>query len=107
MISLSFPLGILPALGRRSSLPAISWFCVGFIELIRGVPLLTLLIFGRFVLILLLPPGLTFAQTVRAIFMFTLFSLAYAAEIVREACKASPSGSTRRRRRWACRPRAP
>jgi len=41
VISLSFPLGILLALGRRSSLPAISWFYVGFIELIRGVPLLT------------------------------------------------------------------
>ena len=92
VISLSFPLGILLALGRRSSLPAISWFCVGFIELIRGVPLLTLLIFGRFVLILLLPPGLTFAQLVRAIFMFTLFSSVYVAEIVRGGLQGVPEG---------------
>ncbi|MGH2525944.1 MAG: amino acid ABC transporter permease, partial [Actinomycetota bacterium] len=78
--------------GRRSSLPAISWFCVGFIELIRGVPLLTLLIFGRFVLILLLPPGVAFAQVVRAIFMFTLFSSAYVAEIVRGGLQGVPEG---------------
>jgi general L-amino acid transport system permease protein len=92
VIALSFPLGILLALGRRSSLPVVSWFCVGFIELIRGVPLLTLLIFGRFVLILLLPPGLTFTQLVRAIFMFTLFSSAYVAEIVRGGLQGVPEG---------------
>ena len=92
VIALSFPLGILLALGRRSSLPVVSWFCIGFIELIRGVPLLTLLIFGRFVLILLLPPGLTFAQLVRAIFMFTLFSSAYVAEIVRGGLQGVPDG---------------
>jgi general L-amino acid transport system permease protein len=92
VIALSFPLGILLALGRRSSLPVVSWFCVGFIELIRGVPLLTLLIFGRFVLILVLPPGLTFAQLVRAIFMFTLFSSAYVAEIVRGGLQGVPEG---------------
>ena len=92
VIALSFPLGILLALGRRSSLPAVSWFCVGFIELIRGVPLLTLLIFGRFVLILLVPPGLTFAQVVRAILMFTLFSSAYVAEIVRGGLQGVPEG---------------
>jgi general L-amino acid transport system permease protein len=92
VIALSFPLGILLALGRRSSLPVVSWFCVGFIELIRGVPLLTLLIFGRFVLILLLPPGLTFEQLVRAIFMFTMFSSAYVAEIVRGGLQGVPEG---------------
>jgi general L-amino acid transport system permease protein len=92
VIALSFPLGMLLAVGRRSSLPVVSWFCVGFIELIRGVPLLTLLIFGRFVLILLLPPGLTFAQLVRAIFMFTLFSSAYVAEIVRGGLQGVPEG---------------
>jgi general L-amino acid transport system permease protein len=92
VIALSFPLGILLALGRRSSLPVVSWFCVGFIELIRGVPLLTLLIFGRFVLILLLPPGLTFEQLVRAIFMFTLFSSAYVAEIARGGLQGVPEG---------------
>jgi general L-amino acid transport system permease protein len=92
VIAPSFPLGILLALGRRSSLPVISWFCVGFIELIRGVPLLTLLVFGRFVLILLLPPGLTLVQLIRAIFMFTLFSSAYVAEIVRGGLQGVPEG---------------
>jgi general L-amino acid transport system permease protein len=92
VIALSFPLGLLLALGRRSSLPVVSWFCVGFIELVRGVPLLTLLIFGRFVLILLLPPGLTFAQLVRAIIMFTLFSSAYVAEIIRGGLQGVPEG---------------
>jgi general L-amino acid transport system permease protein len=92
VIALSFPLGVLLALGRRSSLPVVSWFSVGFIELIRGVPLLTLLIFGRFVLILLVPPGLTFAQVVRAILMFTLFSSAYVAEIVRGGLQGVPEG---------------
>ena len=92
VIALSFPLGILLAMGRRSSLPVVSWFCVGLIELIRGVPLLTLLIFGRFVLILMLPPELTLAQLVRAIFMFTLFSAAYVAEIVRGGLQGVPEG---------------
>jgi general L-amino acid transport system permease protein len=92
VIAPSFPLGILLALGRRSSLPVISWFCVGCIELIRGVPLLTLLVFGRFVLILLLPPGLTLVQLIRAIFMFTLFSSVYVAEIVRGGLQGVPEG---------------
>ncbi|MGH2820137.1 MAG: ABC transporter permease subunit, partial [Actinomycetota bacterium] len=92
VIALSFPVGVLLAVGRRSSLPVVSWFCVGFIELIRGVPLLTLLIFGRFVLILVLPPGLTFAQLVRAILMFTLFSSAYVAEILRGGLQGVPEG---------------
>jgi general L-amino acid transport system permease protein len=91
-IGLSFPLGLLLALGRRSSLPAVSTFCVGFIELVRGVPLVTLLIFGRFVLILLLPPGLTLAQLTRATFMFTIFSAAYVAEIVRGGLQGVPEG---------------
>lgn len=92
VIALSFPLGILLAVGRRSSLPAVSWFCVGFIELVRGVPLLTLLVFGRFVLILMFPPGLSVAQLVRAIAMFTFFSAAYVAEIVRGGLQGVPEG---------------
>lgn len=82
-ISLSFPFGILLALGRRSSLPAISVFCVGFIEIIRGVPLVTLLIFGQFVLPLLLPAGISLAAILRALIMITIFASAYVAEVVR------------------------
>jgi general L-amino acid transport system permease protein len=89
---LSFPFGILLALGRRSTLPAISAFSVAFIELIRGVPLITLLIFGQFVLPLLLPPGLTLPDILRAMAMFTIFSSAYVAEIVRGGLQGVQAG---------------
>jgi general L-amino acid transport system permease protein len=91
-IFVSFPIGVLLALGRRSSLPVVSAFCVGFIELVRGVPLLTLLIFGRFVLPLLLPPGLALPQLIRAMFMIIIFSSAYVAEIVRGGLQGIPEG---------------
>ncbi|HEX6262760.1 MAG TPA: amino acid ABC transporter permease [Actinomycetota bacterium] len=79
----SFPIGILLALGRRSSFPAIRTFCVGVIELIRGVPLITLLISGVFILPLLLPPQLQMPTVMRVIVMLTVFSAVYVAEIVR------------------------
>jgi general L-amino acid transport system permease protein len=82
-IFVSFPIGVLLALGRRSRLPAISAFCVGFIELIRGVPLFALIILGFNILPLLLPPGMQLALIVRMMIVFTLFSSAYVAEIVR------------------------
>ena len=91
-IGVSLPIGLLLALGRRSTLPVVSGFCVGFIELVRGVPLLTLLIFGRFVLPLLLPPGLAIPQLVRALFMITIFSSVYVAEIVRGGLQGVPAG---------------
>jgi general L-amino acid transport system permease protein len=91
-IFLSFPIGILLAVGRRSRLPAVGAFSVGFIELIRGVPLVALLIFGEFVLPLLLPPQMRFARIVRAMAMFTIFSSAYVAEIVRGGLQGIPSG---------------
>lgn len=79
----SFPIGVLLALGRRSAFPAIRTFCVGVIELIRGVPLITLLISGVFILPLLLPPQLQAPTVIRVIIMLTLFSSVYVAEIVR------------------------
>ncbi|HEV2906628.1 MAG TPA: amino acid ABC transporter permease [Actinomycetota bacterium] len=82
-IFLSFPVGILLALGRRSTLPVVSKFCVGFIELFRGVPLVTLIISGQFILPLMLPPGMRLSLIVRMILVFTIFSSAYVAEIVR------------------------
>jgi general L-amino acid transport system permease protein len=91
-IFVSFPIGLLLALGRRSSLPVVSAFCVAFIEIVRGVPLLTLLIFGRFVLPLLLPPALDLSQLMRAMFMITIFSSAYVAEIVRGGLQGVPEG---------------
>jgi general L-amino acid transport system permease protein len=88
----SFPLGILLALGRRSALLAVSAFCVGFIEVVRGAPLVAWLFFGQFVLPLLLPPALDPPNIVRAMFMFTIFSAAYVAEIVRGGLQGVPEG---------------
>jgi general L-amino acid transport system permease protein len=82
-IVVSFPIGIFLALGRRSTLRVISAFCVGVIEFVRGAPLYTWLLFGVFVLPFLLPPGLRLAEIVRVMIMFTVFSSAYVAEIVR------------------------
>jgi general L-amino acid transport system permease protein len=88
----SFPLGLLLALGRRSTLPALSAFSVGFIEVVRGVPLVAWLIFGQYVLPLLLPPGWDLPNIVRAMIMFTVFSAAYVAEIVRGGLQGVPQG---------------
>jgi general L-amino acid transport system permease protein len=89
---LSFPVGILLALGRRSTLPIISKFCVGFIELFRGVPLVTLIISGQFILPLMLPPGMELSLIVRMILVFTIFSSAYVAEIVRGGLQGVHAG---------------
>ncbi|RRR70825.1 MAG: amino acid ABC transporter permease [Candidatus Viridilinea halotolerans] len=93
-IVLSFPLGILLALGRRSDLPVIKWFCVGYIELIRGVPLVTLLFMASLMLPLFLPPEVRVDAVVRAIVAVTLFSAAYLAENVRGGLQSLPRGQT-------------
>jgi general L-amino acid transport system permease protein len=80
----SFPIGVLLALGRRGSLPIIRLFSVNVIEIVRGAPLYTLLIFGVFVLPLMLPPGIGKPPNIiLAMIVFTLFSSVYVAEIVR------------------------
>ncbi|HEV3474998.1 MAG TPA: amino acid ABC transporter permease, partial [Actinomycetota bacterium] len=91
-IFVSFPIGILLALGRRSTLPAMRVFCVGVIEFLRGVPLATLIIFGIFVLPLLLPPGLDPPNIVLAMVVFVIFSSVYVAEIVRGGLQGVPEG---------------
>ncbi|MGH2724670.1 MAG: amino acid ABC transporter permease [Actinomycetota bacterium] len=91
-IFVSFPIGILLAVGRRSSLPAVRDFCVGFIELIRGVPLVTLLLFSILVLPLLLPPGIQVPRIILALIMFVVFSSAYVGEIVRGGLQGIPEG---------------
>ena len=91
-IVLSFPVGVLLAIGRRSTFPVIRTFCVGVIEFIRGVPLFTLLLFGEFVLQFLLPPGMRLPRIIRALFMITIFSAAYVAEIVRGGLQSVPTG---------------
>ena len=73
----SFPIGILLALGRQSNLPVIKMICVGFIEFIRGVPLITLLFVASVLLNYFLPPGTNFDIVLRVVIMVTLFSAAY------------------------------
>jgi general L-amino acid transport system permease protein len=80
------------ALGRRSDLPFIKIVSVGFIEFIRGVPLITLLFTASLLLNYFLPPGTNFDIILRVIIMVTLFSAAYIAEVVRGGLAALPSG---------------
>ncbi|MDQ4082709.1 MAG: amino acid ABC transporter permease, partial [Actinomycetota bacterium] len=92
-IALSFPLGVLLALGRRSSLPAVRLVCVAYIELIRGVPLITVLFMGAFALGFFLPPGAERPSAVtRALVALVLFTAAYIAEIVRGGLQSVPRG---------------
>jgi general L-amino acid transport system permease protein len=91
-ILLSFPIGVLLALGRRSSLPVVKIFSTAFIEIVRGVPLITILFMSSIMLALFLPPGLRIDRLVRALIGMTLFSAAYTAENVRGGLQAIPEG---------------
>ncbi|MFY0595549.1 MAG: amino acid ABC transporter permease [Cognatishimia sp.] len=91
-IGCSLPLGILLALGRQSDLLIVKTICVGFIEFIRGVPLITLLFVASLLLNVFLPPGTNFDVILRVMIMMTLFSAAYMAEVVRGGLAALPKG---------------
>jgi len=91
-IMFSFPLGVLLALGRRSELPIIRWFSVTYIELVRGVPLITILFMMSLMLPLFLPSGWAVDRVIRAMVAITLFSAAYLAENVRGGLQAIPKG---------------
>ena len=91
-ISFSLPIGILLAMGRRSSMPVLRLMCIAFIEFIRGVPLITLLFVASTMLNYFLPPGTVFDLLVRVLIMVTLFSAAYIAEVVRGGLQAIPRG---------------
>ncbi|SES41818.1 L-glutamine ABC transporter membrane protein /L-glutamate ABC transporter membrane protein /L-aspartate ABC transporter membrane protein /L-asparagine ABC transporter membrane protein [Tranquillimonas rosea] len=91
-ILLSLPLGILLALGRQSHLFIINKVSIGFIEIIRGVPLIVWLFTASLLLNYFLPPGTNFDLMLRVIIMATLFSSAYIAEVVRGGLAALPSG---------------
>ena len=91
-IALSFPIGVVLALGRRSKMPAIKSICVVYIELIRGVPLISLLFMASLMLPLFLPEGLTIDKLLRALIAIVLFSAAYVAETVRGGLQAIPKG---------------
>ncbi|MEA3239770.1 MAG: amino acid ABC transporter permease [Candidatus Bipolaricaulota bacterium] len=91
-IALSFPIGILLALGRRSKLPAIRLVCTAYIEVIRGVPLITLLFMASIMLQLLLPANVRPDLLIRAMITITAFEAAYMAENVRGGLQAIAKG---------------
>src|SRR5215475_3037501 len=88
----AFPLAILLALGRRSRLPAVRAICVAYIELVRGVPLITVLFMASLMLPLFLPAGVTIDKVLRAQIAIILFAAAYLAEVVRGGLQAIPKG---------------
>jgi general L-amino acid transport system permease protein len=88
----SLPIGIVLALGRRSDMPVVRMLCVGFIELIRAVPLITVLFMASVMLPLFLPTGVNFDKLLRALVGVALFSSAYMAEVVRGGLQAIPNG---------------
>ena len=93
-MTMAFPLSILVALGRRSTMPAIRTLCTLYVELIRGVPLITVLFMASFMLPLFMPHGVTIDVLIRVVVGITLFSAAYMAEVVRGGLQALPKGQT-------------
>ena len=88
----SMPVGIALALGRRSTIPLIRIFSTAFIEVWRGVPLITVLFFATYMLPLFLPTGFTVDGLVRALIGIALFAGAYQAEVIRGGLAAIPRG---------------
>jgi general L-amino acid transport system permease protein len=91
-IVLCFPFGVLLALGRQSNLPVIRWLSIAYIELVRGVPLITIIFMAQVMLPLVLPPDVRLDRIIRAIAGFTIYSAAYLAENVRGGLQAIPRG---------------
>ncbi len=88
----ALPIGILLALGRRSEMPVIRTICVCFIELWRGVPLISVLFMASVMLPLFLPDGVNFDKLLRALIGIVLFQSAYMAEVIRGGLQAIPKG---------------
>ncbi len=91
-LAISFPIGILLALGRTSSMPIFRLLSTGYIETIRGVPLITVLFFGNLVINRFLPREVELDDVVKAIVAIALFSAAYLAENVRGGLQSIPKG---------------
>lgn len=88
----SFPIGVLLALGRQSKLPVVKALCILFIEVVRGVPLVTILFMTSILLPLFLPENVRIDRVLRAMLGMTLFAAAYMAENVRGGLQSIPSG---------------
>ena len=91
-IAISFPFGVMLALGRTSSLPIIRIICTAIIELVRSVPFITWLFFGSVMLTFFLPAGVEFDEVVRAVVVTSIFSAAYLAENVRGGLQSISKG---------------
>jgi general L-amino acid transport system permease protein len=91
-IVVSVPLGILLALGRRSEMPVVRTLCTIFIEIVRGVPLVTVLFMASVMFPLFMPPGVNPDKLLKALVGVALFSAAYMAETVRGGLQAIPKG---------------
>jgi general L-amino acid transport system permease protein len=91
-LTAAYPLGVILALGRRSKLPFIKWLCVAYIEMIRGVPLISLLFMSAIIFPLFLPEGVTINKILRAQIAIILFTAAYIAEVVRGGLQAMSRG---------------
>lgn len=91
---LAFPLSVVLAVGRQSTLPLVRWFCTGYIELIRGLPLIGILFMAQVMLPLVLPAEWRLDRLLRAIAGLVLFNAAYLAENVRGGLQAVPRGQT-------------
>jgi general L-amino acid transport system permease protein len=88
----AFPIALIIALGRRSNLPAIRSVCTIYVELIRGVPLISVLFMASFMFPLLMPPGFSIDVLIRVMAGITLFAAAYMAEVIRGGLQAIPKG---------------
>lgn len=91
-IVVAFPFGVLLAIGRRSKLPIVKGFSIAYIEVIRGVPLITILFMASLMVPLFLPEGLRVEHIIRAMIGLVLFSAAYLAENVRGGLQSVPRG---------------
>ena len=91
-LTAAYPLGVVMALGRKSKMPAVKMLCILYIELIRGVPLISLLFMSSVVFPLFLPQGITINNILRAQVAIILFTAAYIAEVVRGGLQAIPRG---------------
>ena len=88
----AFPIALVIALGRRSNLPAIKSVCTIYVELVRGVPLISVLFMASFMFPLLMPPGFNIDVLIRVMAGITLFAAAYMAEVIRGGLQAIPKG---------------
>ncbi len=93
-MTLAFPVAVAVALGRKSNMPAIKSLCVVYVELIRGVPLISVLFMASFMLPLFMPIGKSPDVLIRVIIGITLFAAAYMAEIIRGGLQSLPKGQT-------------